>query len=508
MNSKLNILLGTVSLMATGGALAQRPNVIYIFPDQFRNHAMGFWNEQGFREHVNFTADPVQTPVLNKLARESVVLSRAVSNCPLSSPHRGMLLTGTYPQVSGVPMNCNSTRPYSSLDQNLDAVGDVFKRAGYDCAYLGKLHLDFPTPNDPDRPGRYVEDQTPVWDAFTPVERRHGFDYWYSYGTFDEHKRPHYWDSKNVRHEIREWSPKHEADVAIDYMRNRNGERDNSRPFFMMISMNPPHSPYSSLDDCMEEDYNLYKDMPVDKLLVRENADRTMSKTRNASYYFASVTGVDREVGRILDELKRLGLDDNTIVVFSSDHGETMCSQGTPDPKNSPYAESLNVPFLVRYPGRLAPRVDSLLISTPDIMPTLLGLCSLSDKIPSTVQGRDLSPLFRGEKSNVVAPEVALYLRNLDGPKDVNGIAKGYVPVARGIKTAQYTFVLTVDPKTMSLKTTQLFDDRADPYQLRNIPLNSDPALKSQLLRALAAELKRTNDPWYVSKVLKDILPY
>ena len=82
-----------------------------------------------------------------------MVLTSAMSNCPLSSPHRGSLLTGMYPNKSGVPLNCNSNRPISSLRADVDCVSDVFSGAGYDCAYFGKLHTDFPTPNDPQRPG-------------------------------------------------------------------------------------------------------------------------------------------------------------------------------------------------------------------------------------------------------------------------------------------------------------------------------------------------------------------
>ena len=85
-----------------------------------------------------------------------MVLTSAQSNCPLSSPHRGMLLTGMYPNRSGVPLNCNSTRPISSLRDDAECIGDVFSKAGYDCAYFGKLHADFPTPNDPENPGQYV----------------------------------------------------------------------------------------------------------------------------------------------------------------------------------------------------------------------------------------------------------------------------------------------------------------------------------------------------------------
>ena len=272
-------LLGGAGLLAlTGCGSAQetaeqtQPNVIYVFPDQFRNMAMGFWGEPGFKEHVRFVNDPVHTPNIDKFAKESLVLSSAMSNCPLSSPHRGSLLTGMYPNKSGIPLNCNSDRPISSLRTDVECVSDVFSKNGYDCAYFGKLHADFPTPNDPANPGHYVEDKTPAWDAYTPKERRHGFNYWYSYGTFDEHKNPHYWDTEGKRHDPKEWSPLHEAKQVVSYLKNENGQRDANKPFFIMVGMNPPHSPYRSLDDCMEEDFNLYKDMPTDSLLIRPNA--------------------------------------------------------------------------------------------------------------------------------------------------------------------------------------------------------------------------------------------
>lgn len=85
-----------------------------------------------------------------------------------------------------------------------------------------------------------------------------------------------------------------------------------------MVGMNPPHSPYRSLNDCMEEDFNLYKDQPIDSLLIRPNADKKRKKAESARYYFASVSGVDRAFGQILDCLKELNLDKNTIVVFTS----------------------------------------------------------------------------------------------------------------------------------------------------------------------------------------------
>lgn len=493
--------------MLVAGFAQQKPNVIYVFPDQFRNQALGFWNEEGFNNHVNFQADPVHTPNLNRFAKESVVLTSAISNFPLSSPHRGMLLTGMYPERSGIVLNCNSSRPNSSLRKDATTISDVFSRAGYDCGYIGKLHADHPTPNDPENPGHYVESKSPVWDAYTAPEDRHGFNYWYSYGTFDEHKNPHYWDTNGKKHNVKEWSPIHETDKAIEYITNTKGDRDGDKPFFLMVGMNPPHSPYSSLDDCLEEDYNLYKDKSFKDLLVRQNADSTLTKAASTRYYYASVTGVDREFGRILDALEKSGLDENTIIVFASDHGETMCSQGVEDPKNSPYIESINIPFILRYPGKVKPKVDNLLLSSPDIMPTLLGMAGLGKEIPKEVEGTDYSALFKGNKAAIKRPKAALYMQNIDGERSGDGKVYSFFPSARGIKTADYTLAFYID-RTNKIKKVLFFDDKNDPYQLNNLDIESNRKVFKKLSVQFAELLKETNDIWYRDRILSDILPY
>ncbi|MCH5232248.1 MAG: sulfatase [Muribaculaceae bacterium] len=502
-------LTGILSVSASIVVMAEKPNVIYVFPDQMRNHAMGFWNEEPFKDSVNFTADPVITPNLNEFARQSRVLTSCQSNFPLSSPHRGMLLTGMFSQNSGISTNCVANRPVSDLRDDAECISDVFHKAGYDCAYIGKLHANHPTPNDPQNPGHYVESQVPAWDAYTPPEKRHGFNYWYSYGTYDVHKHPHYWDTEGDRHEISQWSPTHETDKAIDYLCNNNNERDSSKPFFMMLSYNPPHSPYRSTEDCPEDTYDLYSGKSLGELLVRENVDTTMTKAPSVRYYFASVSGIDREFGRILTTLDSLGLQDNTIVVFSSDHGETMCSQGIEDPKNSPYSESMNVPMLIRYPGKIKPYIDTeLILSTPDIMPTLLGLVGLEEKIPHEVEGRDYSGRFLGRDEYAPLRKGALYIKNSDGAKDSAGNVISYFPLSRGIKTHRYTLALNLDKKTGQLKNSLLFDDVNDPYQLVNLPLEDHPEVVAQLCKEMAILLKEADDPWYNEKILSELIPY
>ena len=487
-------------------ATEQHPNVIYVFPDQYRNMAMEFWGQPEFKD-ANIQADPVHTPNLNRFAKESLVFTSAMSNCPLSSPHRGCLMTGMYPNKSGIPLNCNSNRPISSLRADLTCMSDVFSQNGYECAYFGKLHADFPTPNDPANEGHYVDDSKVVWDAYTPKDRRHGFNYWYSYGTFDVHKNPHYWDNEGKKHEPHEWSPIHEAKEVVKYLKNQQNQRDESKPFFLMLGMNPPHSPYRSLDDCMEEDYNLYKDKSIDELLIRPNADKHRAKSESAKFYFASVSGVDRAFGMILDTLKELGLDKNTIVVFTSDHGEMMCSQYTDEPKNLPYAESMNVPFLIRYPGQIRPRMDNLMISSPDIMPTMLGLANLQEDIPTTVQGINYASNITEKGEKVKAPTSAVYIRNVDGDKDDDGKVVTYFPSGRGLKTHTHTIALFID-KNKKLKESVFFNDIEDPYQMNNLSLDSQKELVKELLNEMGQKLKEIDDPWYKEGILSDMISY
>lgn len=507
MNLK-NIILPATGLAAISCCSTENaaPNIIYVFPDQFRISSLAFWDTPEYEGAVNWKADPVLTPNLDRFAGESVVLSGAVSTCPLSSPHRGMLLTGMYPEKNGVTLNCMALRPESTLDPEAECISDVLDEAGYFCGYIGKLHAETPMKNDPANPGHYVSDRNPEWDAYTPPERRHGFRYWYSYGTFDVHKNPHYWDTEGVRHDPHEYSVRHETDKAIEFLRNRNGERDADKPFFLMLAYNPPHSPYESLDDCMEEDYNLYRNMTYSELYVRPNADTTLTKAPSARYYFANVTGVDREFGRLLRELERLGLDRNTIVVFSSDHGETMCSQGTYDPKNSIYTESYSVPFLIRYPGKIRHRIDSTMLSTTDIMPTLLGLAGLEDRIPESVQGHDLSPVFLEDGRSCTPPDATLYIRNLDGQKDDSGTVHGIFPEARGVKTGQYTMEIAID-RNYRIKRVLIFDNWNDPYQMSSIPYMDNPELFGNLCAMLEEKLKESDDIWYREGILEKILP-
>ena len=457
--------------------MSQRPNLIYVMADAYRAQAMGFMN-----------ADPVATPNLDAFADQAVKLSHCVSTKPICSPYRGMLLTGRYLHDNGVPKNCNSDRPEVYLRPETVCWSDILAAEGYSLGYIGKWHLDTPG----DQPHEWLSNRGPrtrQWDAFTPPgPQRHGFGFWYAYGCCNTHFQPHYWTGEGgieSRIDVDQWAPEHEADVAISFLRNEGGAyRHAQQPFALVWAPNPPHGPHHFVP---EKYRAVYRDRPIEQLLNRPNVQLEGGDGSEApdvaADYFAMCTGVDEQFGRLLSELDAQGLAENTIVIFTSDHGEMLGSHGRMR-KSVWYDESMLVPFLMRYPASARPRWDDLLLSTPDLCPTLLGLCGLADKTPDGVQGQDLSAtLTRGEGPR---PSEALYLS-----ADTDSATSGAV----GLRTQRYTYVCPLAGGSDQLPGRLLFDSQTDPYQMTNLAAGH-PDVVADLHGRLLARLAEIDAPW------------
>jgi len=176
---------------------------------------------------------------------------------------------------------------------------------------------------------------------------------------------------------------------------------------------------------------------------------------REAPDYFAAVTGVDDQIGRVIEKLKEKSLYENTIVVFSSDHGEMLGSHGLMH-KNIWFSEALEIPLIVNWTAHLKPRTDDILISVPDFMPTFLGLMGLNQDLPGSVEGKDYSGVFYNKK--VERPDCQLYF---------GSEPEAHQSGKRGIQTEKYTYV---EVKNKNLKKHYfLYDDIYDPFQMKNI---------------------------------------
>ncbi len=455
-----------------------QPNLLYIFGDQHRRQALGFLGQ-----------DPVITPNLDELAKGGVYFSRAVANHPLCSPYRAMFITGQYPQTNGVIANCHSGR--TSHGNFLDTAStatftDVLSQNGYDAGFIGKWHLEGPTPTP--------EGTKNIWDSYTPSEHRHGMNFWYAYNADNDHFKPHYWNtfsSKNEPEYVNKWSPSHEAEIIMEYLEGGgHAPRDLNKPFSLIWSINPPHTPFGAVPDKYKE---LYEGKSYQDVLNRPNVSYTNNtelkvgspgvekQIYGAPDYFAAVTGIDDQIGRVIRKLKELGLYENTIIVYSADHGEMLGSQGLMH-KNVWYKESLEIPLIVHFPKALTPKTDELLISVPDYMPTLLGLMGLEDKIPGVVEGKNYAPYLLGKP--IEKPDHQFYYGSLPSDRSSG---------KRGFRTNEHTFA-SVKLNDGS-KNYYLYDDLNDPYQMINL-WGTDVQQDSSFLNRLNQILKYRNDPW------------
>lgn len=341
----------------------KKKNLLYIFADQWRYHALGCAGE-----------DSVRTPSMDAFAHDALSATHAISSYPLCSPHRAALMTGKHPLACGIWTNCKiGLEEKVMLSPQEVCLQDVLHERGYENAYIGKWHLDASQMNYHRAPSSGAVN----WDCYTPPgERRHHIDYWFSYGAMDNHLHPHYWHDDEKMIVADKWSPEYETDVFLDYMEKK---RDRSKPFACMLSWNPPHPPY----DRVPRKYLERIGKPVFRDNVPEELRRDPEYAGKWREYYAAVEGLDEQFGRILRYLRDSGLEEDTIVVLSADHGDCMGSHGLYG-KNVWWEESIRIPFLIRGKGLRKGTYDGLFASE-DHMPTMLDL--LGCEIPDTVEG-------------------------------------------------------------------------------------------------------------------------
>jgi len=332
----------------------RKPNLVYVFADQWRAQATGYAGNKD-----------VKTPNLDKLTGQSVNFSNAVSGCPVCSPYRASLMTGRYPLTHGVFLN--------DLLLNNDAVSlaQAYNRAGYETGYIGKWHLNG------NRRG-----------AFIPRERRQGFKFWKVLDCTHNYNNSFYYADDNVKLKWEGYDSIAQTREAQRYIR----AHARGNPFALVLSWGPPHAPYHTAPQ-------KYRDMfdPA-KLTLRTNVpqDQQAQAKKNLAGYYAHIAALDDCIGELLGTLKELGLEKDTIFVFTSDHGDMLHCRGQMK-KQRPWDESIRVPFLLRYPSATGGkgRTIDMPINAPDIMPTLLGLSGI--EIPDTVEGTDFSDVVRGK---------------------------------------------------------------------------------------------------------------
>lgn len=341
----------------TAVACAAPPNLIVILSD-----------DQGRGDYGAFGTPDIRTPAIDRLFREGMDLRNFHANCPVCSPTRAALLTGCYPDRVGVP-GVIRTHPEDSwgfLAPGAVLLPKVLRSAGYHTAIIGKWHLGLESPNTPNERG---------FDAFRgflgdmmddyATHRRHGINY--------------------MRRDLEEIDPEgHATDLFSDWAVAYLQERARSgRPFFLYLAYNAPHDPVQPPPDWLQ------------KVRGREpgiDAERAR--------LVALIEHMDAGIGRVLDALDRLGLAEETLVVFTSDNGGVLKNGAHNGPyrgeKQHMYEGGLRVPGVARWPGRIAAGSQTeRLIATMDLFSTLCEAAGAP--VPTGLDGVGFLPTLLGE---------------------------------------------------------------------------------------------------------------
>ncbi len=428
------LAVGNLSALAA----QEKHNVLLIHVDQHRACDVGYAGN-----------DIVQTPNLDRLAREGAAFQNAIANISVCTPSRAVLLTGKYPLSNGCLAND------LALPTGQNTIASVLKENGYKTGYIGKWHLD----------------GIPRGKFTPPGPRRQRFDdFWAVYNCRHSYFNTQYYLDTPTLIKREGYEPDVQTELARGFFHEHQ-----ENPFFLMISYGPPHAPYEQVP---EKYKNLYG---TNNLPLRKNC-KVAPKDKIAGYY-AHITAIDDCVGRLMKDLETLGLREKTMVVFTSDHGDMLWSHGRIK-KQQPWEESINVPLIINQPGKIpSGKMHDVLIGTPDLTVTLLNL--LHAQAPSEMEGLNYAPYLltgNGEEHESV-PLMDLVPTNQT--RHWNG------KTWRGVRTKRYTYARWENLGWV------LYDNQEDPYQLNNLIDKSEYAeLRQSLEEELQKWLKRLNDPF------------
>ncbi len=397
------------------------PNVVLIIADEWRAQALGCMGNPD-----------VKTPNLDKLAAEGVVMRHTLANSPVCCPARSCMMTGNY--VSKTGMVANDLR----LRESEISMGDLFGKAGYRTGYVGKWHLD----GGPRSPG-----------FVPPGRRRHGFQYWAANECNHNYFYNWYFRDENVPIVTEDYEPEFWTRLAIEFL-----YESQNRPFFLTLSYGAPHDPYIAPEKYMKMYDPETLRMPPNWVEGIPGASR-----KDIAAYYAACTAIDEQLGNLMRTIDELGVKENTIVMFTSDHGNMLGSQGK-ILKRKPWEESIRVPGIVRFPQIIpAGRKSDALFSQVDYAATLLSMCGLP--VPSDMQGTDQSAVLTGKQEK--GSDAAYF--QIFGPYAPTKLKAGW----RGVRTERYMYARWQEGPWL------LYDLKNDPYEQKN--LVSDPVFASEV---------------------------
>jgi len=465
----------------------KKMNLIFILTD-----------EQRFDTSAPYGNDQIKTPNLNQLGKEAVVFENAYVTMPLCSPARASILTGLYPQTNGVTYN------NIDLPEKAQTLPEIVKKGHpeYQSAYIGKWHL-----GNELKPWQGFDTRISTEDGYTSGDTTKFSDYYYYLRAkgYDEGRNEDGYFSRGFAANLpyEESKSKFMETKALEFL-----EENKENPFILYLGFLEPHSPITGPFNELHKDVNFklnaaQKTMPGEdapwryKILAENTRLDSQKMIRNMRNYWGLVHQVDLSMGVIMQKLKELGLDENTILVYTSEHGN-MLGEHHLMYKTVMYDGSSRIPLFVKAPGIESKKISQH-VSQVDLVPTLLDL--MKTEAPAYLQGKSLVPLMKGETQSNSPVFISWHAKP---PHQISGKTPCiedltqekchhyfYESEIRAVVKGEWKLVVTADTDDKS----QLFNLKKDPLELHNLYYKNGYSKKIKELKAdLKAWQARTND--------------
>ena len=467
MRTSFRLMICCSFFLAFVSNLIAAPNILFIMTDQQR------WDCVGANGN-----ELIKTPNMDRLAAGGANFTHMFVQSPVCVPSRASFFTGRYPHTHRNRVN------YTPLSRTEVLMQARLKEAGYATAAIGKLHLWPPTVAEAKRTGfDFVE----LHDAVSSLDRFSDYFSWWKANDPDASKFRY----RALAKDIQPGKNPFRARIADKYSETTwVGQRtryylkmlaSQDKPFFIFSSFWKPHSPFETVVpfDRMYDDIEIplpkptsladikRLPIPLQKLILRGRPryemDRTQLQWIYRSYYGA-ISQIDREVGLILEALEQTGQTDDTIVVFSSDHGDQLLEHGLMG-KNCFFDPSVRVPLMIRHPKKVKPGKHDVLVESVDVLPTIFELCDLEE--PYECQGGSLVPLITDSDKKYI-PHQAIFSENVIPEVITSGSLDFFFEKRRGIKGVRHPDAKMV--RTHRWKYNFYPDGYAELYDMKNDP--------------------------------------
>lgn len=421
----------------------QQPNVIVFFTDQQR------WDTAGV--HGN----PLRlTPNFDRMAKEGTWIKKSFTCQPVCGPARSCLQTGLYATTSGCHVNG------IPLPEGSRTLAHEFREAGYRTGYIGKWHL---------------AGEEPVTEP-----KRGGYEYWLGSELLEFTSDAYdtvLFNGNNEKVKLPGYRVDAMTDASIRFI-----DEHQDHPFFLFVSYLEPHH-QNHRDDYPAPD--VYSESYIDRWTPPDLATLGGTSAQHLPGYYGMVKRLDDALGRMLDALKSLGLSENTIIMYTSDHGNHFKTRNN-EYKRSPHDSAIRVPTAFAGPGFDGGGTMRELVSLIDLPPTLLDAAGLP--VPERMQGKSLMPLVR-KQSAAWSEEVFIQISESQ--------------VGRAIRTDRWKYAVHAphkdakkDPGSDHYQELYLYDLKADPYELNNlVGMESYRAIADELLETLLRRMNEAGEP-------------